>query len=464
MMDRVRSLSRLAGVLLLATVLAAATEAQDPGDLLSKLAREKSTSQGEDEPRSSQILLLEAMESAGMQDVQRMPPTGSGGWLHLQGTLQGESVNEIVLTAHYDTVAGSRGDLDNAAGCAATMGVVAEVSRVPLRNTLRLVFTDGEEEQAGGSRAWLSELSPEARRRMVANLNVDMVGSGLHPGPGVVHILAGWQGDQRVVSPAWLVHTVLRGAETVGFPVAVLDPRWSLFAQLAVRCAVPALLSDGRRFLESGIPSVTVSDLPMTAPRGWHSGFGGQAGTVEEKRLRAWTRVIAAVSRRLDALEGRPAWETEYLVLAGRVWIRRDLVWAGFLLWILLVWRGLPGSWRQRDSGHRRRMGRSYLPGFAFRMLFLVNVFLIPTFATILLYPVGMLALPGKAKRPAIQQLLCLLAALPTLVFTGWLTVGQIAGWFVIERAALLPATMVMLTLATFCAWQLDSSPAPSAL
>lgn len=457
-----RSLSRVAGFFLLASVLAVVSEAQDNGDLMSQLARFGSRSPGTDGHLSSQTLLLAAMEAVGLRDVRRTPPAGPGGWSHLQGTLRGESDHEIVLTAHYDTVAENWGDLDNASGCAATMGVVAELSRVPLRNTIQVVLTDGEEEQAGGSRAWLSGLPPEARRRMVANLDVDMVGDRLNSGPGVVHILVGSEGGKRTVSPSWLVHAVLQGAETSGFPVVVLDRRWSSFAQLAVRCAVPTLLSDGRRFLESGVPSVTVSDLPMTEPRGHHSGPGGHAATVDEVRLRAWTHFLAATTRRLGALAGPPTWETEYLVLGSRVWIRRDLVWAGFFLWILLVWRGLPGSWRQRDSGDRRRMGRSYLPGLAFRMLFLVAVFLVPTFATILLYPVGTIALLGKARRPTIQQLLCFLAFLPTLAFAVWLTIGQIRGWFVLDRAGLLPATMVMLTLATFCAWQLDSTPTRS--
>jgi len=374
----------------------------------------------------------------------------------LNGTLPGRSATSVVLTAHYDTVVDGPGDLDNASGCAAILGTVAELSTVPRQNTFQVVLTDGEEDRAAGSRAWLAELPLESRRAMLANLNVDMVGSRLHTGHGVLHVLAGWDGDRRIISPAWLVHSVLRAAETSDIHLSVLDPRWPWLAQLAVRCTLPSRLSDGRRFLESAVPSVTLSDLPLTAARRYHSELDRDA--VDSRRLRSWVQVLAATSRRLDALEDRPAWETEYLVLADRVWIRRDLVWLGFILWILLVWRGLPGSWRQRDSAARLRMGRSYLPGFAFRMLFLVTVFLIPTFATILLYPVGMLALIGKAKRPSIQRSLCLLGALPTLVFAAWLTVGQFAGWFILDRAALLPATLVLLTLATYCTWQLDPS------
>jgi len=441
------------------TIPAVASQGLDPAELVSELAEVGPRVRGTSGHRAAQLLLLQSMGAVGLQEVRRMTPVGSGGWSHLTGTLPAESVTEIVLTAHYDTIGGSRGDLDNAAGCAATLGAAAELSRVPLRHTSHVLLTDGEEDQAAGSRAWLSELSLDERQGMLANLNVDMVGSRLGPGPGVVHILAGWNGDQRVVSPAWLVHAVLRGAEVSDFPVTVLDLRWSWLAQLAVRCAIPVRVSDGRRFLEAGVPSITVSDLPMTAPPGHRPGLDGDLGTVDGNRLRIWAKTLAATSRRLDALEDRPSWETEYLVLAGRVWIRRDLVWAGFILWTLLVWRSLPGSWRRRDAADRRRIGRSYMPGFAFRMLFLVTVFLIPTFATLLLYPLAILGLVPISKRPVRRQALCVLGALPTLVFSAWLAVGQVAGWFILDRGALLPGTLILLTLATFSNWQLDPPP-----
>lgn len=406
--------------------------------------------------RTSQNLLTESMALVGLRDVHQLPPVGSGDWIHLTGVLSGQSATQVVLTAHYDSEPGSRGDLDNASGCAAILGAASELSRVPLRHTIRLVFTDGEEKQAAGSRAWLSSLSPEVRRDMVANLNVDMVGSRFQSGPGLVHIVAGWEAGRRVLSPAWLIHAVLQAGRNAEFPIAVLDSRWSWFAQLAVRSALPTRLSDGRSFVEVNVPSVTLSDISLMAAKNHHENLDGDGGGVDETRLRAWVRALSDLSRRVDALADRPSWETEYLVLFGRVWIRRDLVWAGFLLWVLLVWRGLPGPWRQQEARDRRRMGRSYLPGFAFRMLFLVAVFLVPTFATILLYPVGIVALFRKARRFAGQQVRCVLALLPTLFFCVYLAIGQVAGWFILDRAAVLPATLVVLTLATFCTWQLD--------
>jgi hypothetical protein len=175
---------------------------------------------------------------------------------------------------------------------------------------------------------------------------------------------------------------------------------------------------------------------------------------LNDVRLSAWAQVVAATVRRLDGLDGRPRNESEYLVLFGRVWSRRDLVWMGFLVWMVLVWRGLPGRWRQRPVQERRQAGQAYLPGFAFRMLFLVSVFLIPTFMTLLLLPMAMVALVGPARTGVGRRVRCFLGVLPALGFSLWLAVGQLAGWFVIDAGAALPATLVGLTLTTFCLWQ----------
>ena len=454
----IHDLRRLFRLTLLASLMpgpSLATAAFDPTALIFDLATTGPRISGTHEHQTAQAILLGAMGLVGLEEVEKLAPVGSGDWTHLRGELPGEGRTEVVLSAHYDTVQGSAGVLDNASGCAATLGAIADLSRTPRRNRVRLMLTDGEEDGAEGSQAWLSDLRSMDREGVLANLDVDTVGVP-GPGAGILHLLTGWGADRRVLTPAWLVHATLQGAETAGFPLQVLDGRWSWFAQLGVRCAVPTRVSEGRRFLENGIPAVTVSDLSLTSPRGHHDRFGDDPSAVDTARLIAWTQVVAATLRQLDALADHPVGETEYLVLGGRVWVRRDLVWGGFVLWVLLVWRGLPGKWRQRDSSERRRRGRAYLPGFTFRMLFLLAVFLIPSFATLLLYPVAVLALAGSPGGQGARWIMSAVAVLPTLAFALWLTASQFAGWLVLDRAVLLPATLVLLTLATYCTWQLD--------
>ncbi len=458
-MTRWRLLSGLAGLAILATTPVVGARQFDAHAFLTELVELGSREAGAPGYRQGQVLILRTIESLGLSSPVRSAGIGAGGWTHLEGHLGGRSERELVLSAHYDSLAGEPGALDNASGCAVVLGAAERLAEVPRLHTVRVMLTDAEESGALGTREWLVERTLQERRRMLANLNLDMVGLAPLDRVGVIHLVAGSQEGRRVITPAWLIHALLQGAAAADFEVAILDPNWSWLAQLAVRVALPTRLSDGRRFQESGVPSVTLSDIPMTLPRSALPGPREEVEQIEAERLESWIRLVTAAVRRLDSLEDRPVHESEYLVLGGRVWIRRDLVWVGFVLWILLVWRGLPGSWRSRDTAGRRRMGRGYLPAFAFRMLFLLAVFLIPTFAAILLYPVGLLALVGRPESRSRRQAACLLAAVPTLSFLIFIAVGQLAGWFVFDGAALLPATLVLFTLATFSIWQLDTAP-----
>src|SRR6185369_5027436 len=117
------------------------------------------------------------------------------------------------------------------------------------------------------------------------------------------------------------------------------------------------------------------------------------ADRLDPARLGSWTTAAAAAVRRLDRLAGRPLPEDLYLVVFGRVWLRRDLYWVGFLLWGLLVFRHRPrrAVWAGETPEERRRRQRAGLPGFVFRMLFLAVVFVVPVFS-VLLYPAALLA------------------------------------------------------------------------
>lgn len=431
----------------------AAPAQQPPEKLAEQLAGLGPRTPADEGHHLAQSILLRAMQASGLEGVARLPAGGASDWVHLSGTLPSNDLAKTTLSAHYDTVAGSRGWLDNASGCAVALAAAQRLRAIPRHRALQVLLTDGEEEAAAGSETWLASLAPEQRRRTLANLNLEMVGSRRHHGKGIVHLTVGSVGGSRVLTPAWMVHAVLRAAAVVGFEVSVLDPRWSWFAQLAVRCSIPNRVSDSRRFLEADIPSLTLSDLALTDDWGHHPRTDEVDQILDGDRLATWAEVVVATIRRLDALSDRPAAESEYLVVGGRVWVRRDLVWVGFILWVLLVWRGLPGTWRQRSAGDRRRSGRGYLPGFAFRMLFLVAVFLIPTFATLLLYPAGLLAATGAHLERRARTLLGWLAATPTVLFACWLTVGQVGGRLTLDRGAVLPATLVLLTLASFFSW-----------
>lgn len=359
--------------------------------------------------------LLAVMRRAGLQQVRSVPVAGRPAVVNLEGVLPGQIPDEIVLSAHYDTVRGSPGAGDDASGCGVVLAAAADLRRTPLRHTVRVVLFDAEEEGLTGSRGWVEALGPEGRDRVLAGLNVEMVGWAGSAGP-VIHTLPvrSRDGGERLLTPGWLVHFVQQGGEAVGWRFAVTDNRFPLLAQLAVRTVDVRFKADADALLARGVPAVTVSDSSFSALDPAYHRPADVAARLDGPRLDRWTQAVAAAVRRLDGLAGRPLADDRYLAAFGRVWPRRSLLWMGFLLWALLVFRGLPGRWRGASAEEHRRQGRRYLPGFLFRVLLLLAVFLAPVYA-VLLFPAALLSLVPP-RRVWLRALWILLGFLPLLV------------------------------------------------
>ncbi|HEX9940608.1 MAG TPA: M28 family metallopeptidase [Thermoanaerobaculia bacterium] len=362
-------------------------------------------------------LLVAALRHAGLQQVRAAPVRGRQRLVNVEGVLPGKVPEEIVLSAHYDSVPRSPGADDDASGCGVAVAAAADLRRTPLRHTVRVVLFDGEEIDSGGSQGWLTDRGPGAGRRILANLNLEMVGWPGSAGP-VIHSFP----VHRRLAPGWLVHSILQSGRAVGWPFAVADNRFPLLGQLVIRSAAVRYASDSESFLGRGIPSVTLSDSSLLTLDPAYHRPADTAGRLDARRLDRWTQAVAAAARRLDALAGRPLPEDQYLALGGRVWLRRDLIWAGFLVWALLVFRGLPGRWRGSSAAERGRQMRAYLPGLLFRALLLAAVFFAPVFAVLLL-PAAVLALAPP--RPLWARIVWIAAGL--LPFLAYLTALAVA-------------------------------------
>lgn len=393
--------------------------------------------------------LLENLRRAGLQRVREIPVVGREGLVNVEGVLPGKTADEIILSAHYDSVSRSPGAGDDASGCGVAVAAAADLRRTPLRHTVRVVLFDGEETGGRGSEEWLRGSGPGGGERVLANLNLEMLGWRGSPGP-VIHTFPALASGNRVLAPGWLVHSVLRSGEAVGWPFAAADPRFPLLGQLVVRSVGILHGSDSESFLVRGIPSVTLSDSSLLSLDPAYHRPTDTAGRLDAGRLDRWTQAVSAAVRRLDALAGRPIPEDQYLVLAGRVWLRRDLIWVGFLLWGLLVFRGLPGRWRGASTAEHGRQMRAYLPGLLFRALLLASVFVAPVFA-VLLFPAAALALVPP--RPAwARAVWIVLGVCPLLAFLAVLGAAiakgavSLEGGFQGGAAAmiLIPATLMV--------------------
>ncbi|HKI05140.1 MAG TPA: M28 family peptidase [Thermoanaerobaculia bacterium] len=367
--------------------------------------------------------LVEALRQAGLQEVRAVPVRGNGALVNVEGVLPGKTADEIVLSA-------ASGD---ASGCAAVISAAADLRRTPLRHTVRVVLFGGE--SGGGMAGWLRNLGPGAEERILAHLNLERVGRQGSAGP----VIEG----SPAMPPGWLVHSVLKSGEAVAWPFAVADNRFPLLAQLVVRSVEVRNGPDSEPFLRRGIPSVSLSDGSLT---------DAARHEPDARRLDRWTQAAAAAVRRLDALAGRPLPEDQYLAVAGRVWLRRDLIWLGFLPWVLLVFRGRPGRWRGTPADQQNRQMRSYLPGFLFRGLLLLAIFLAPVFAVLLLPAAALALAPPRLWRPWIWIPLGLL---PLVFYLAAVGVGLVNGIVSLDggfrgggaAALLIPATLVAYVL-----------------
>ena len=456
------------GVAALAACLALASGAGEAAPLAHeiavRLARLGPRPEGRERAQARAIALLrEAMERAGLREVRAVAVRTQPSVVNVEGVLPGRDGpqgQEIVLSAHYDTVAKSPGAGDDASGCGVAIAAAADLARTPLHHNVRVVLFDGEEVGLLGSRGWVEALPPERRERILADLTIEMAGWAGSAGP-TIHTFpvrragerkAGAPRGPRAVAPGWLVHALLRSGDQIGWEWSMTDARAPFLAQLVLRSVRLPLGADSDSFLAHGIPAVALSDTSLLSFDPAYHKPKDVAARLDAARLESWTRAVAATVRRLDALAGRPIPEDQYLVLFDRVWLRRDLLWIGFPLWVALVFTSRrPGRWRGATAGEKARQQRIYLPGYIFRLLLLLVLFLAPVFSVLLLPAAFVALLPERRRRP--RWLWALIGLLPLLIYLGTLG-GAFALGLARWRAGFLPGwPTALLLLATFAAW-----------
>lgn len=112
-------------------------------------------------------------------------------WNILADSAGGREDRVIVLGGHLDSVPAGPGINDNGSGTVAILETALQLARLGLRpkNRLRFAFWGGEELGLLGSKHYVETLDAAARGDLLANLNVDMIGSpnpyrGIYDGDG----------------------------------------------------------------------------------------------------------------------------------------------------------------------------------------------------------------------------------------------------------------------------------------
>lgn len=449
--------AKVIGWLMIGWLAAIPVRSQPPDalEMARRLADVGPRAAGEGGHSAAADLLIGWMSAVGLQQVERRAAGADAATANLTGVLPGASGLEVYLTAHFDSVAGTPGAADDAAGCAVVLAAVSRLSAVPRHHTVRVVLFDGEERQLVGSRAWMDELPADRRRQVLGALNVDLI--GWNPAaPGAVRIALSGDSSRRRLAPGWLVHAVVRGSRAIDSPVAVASSRLSLAAQLVGRAFLPTFLTDAEAMSAGGIPAVTLSEADLLVDDRFRHTELDRAERLDAVALDRWTDRLSATVRRLDALAGRPRDDDQYLAALGRVFSRRDLYWINLAVWMALVFVGLPGRWRAQDRGERQRRGRAYLPGFTLRLLFLASILMLPVFTTLLVLPAALVSLvPVRYRRGATWMVA--LATLPWAALVSVLTYLAFAGR--LGTLALgLPAAALLLASFGSITWVLGTS------
>lgn len=123
--------------------------------------------------KAGQSLLSTATASATLNvNAIQETVTGRNVVAHLEGVTQ----PQLLLGAHYDSVAGSPGANDNASGTAVLLDMARRLSETPIGRQAWFVAFDGEEDGLHGSRAFVRNAGSPFLRQLRAMLNFDMVG------------------------------------------------------------------------------------------------------------------------------------------------------------------------------------------------------------------------------------------------------------------------------------------------
>lgn len=400
-----------AGLLTAGAALAAA--GPDPFDLASRVAALGPRVPGTPGHRAAQRMLLAAMHRAGLQDVTRLAVSGHPEMANLTGVVPGQVDGEIVLAAHYDTVDGSPGAVDDAGGCAVAIAAAARLVGEPALHSVRVVLFDGEEAGLAGSRAWAEALGGRDAAPVVALLDLDMVGRR-SVSRATLHLLPAVQEGRRTVAPAWLVSALLDTARRADFPLEVGDSVVPVLGQLAERTGRLGFVGDSEPTLAAGVPSVLLSDISFAdLEPTWH-GPGDVAGRLDAWRLRAWAGFVTAATEDLGETRSDAA-RDDYLVVAGWTASGAALRAIGLAVGVLVLLRSLL-AWRRR---------RLWLPGlFA---IVAVGAFVVaPLGAAPLLGPALLVELVRPARTPWRAKPLLLAGFLPVTVFAALLA---LAAW-----------------------------------
>ena len=307
---------------------------------------------------------------------------------------RGRRGGEVMLVAHHDTVPGSPGALDDAAGVAVVLEVARALGRRRDGATMRFVVFDGEEDGLLGSRAALRARRRAGGRLPSAVVSVEMPGA--RGGAPVVHTFA-----PRPPPSAFLAR-LLSSARAADVDLGVGDRTWSVPVQLLVRIVRVPFGSDHTPYAAAGVPSVMLSDASLSSFYPHYHAATDLPDQLDRRALRRTGQAALAIVHDLAFGDRPPSahGSREGLAIGTRVA-------SGTALWVAALLSLLPLAGMVR----RARPGGLCLTGLGAAGSLLLE----PTLGLALLWP-GLLLAPLIAAPRLVARITRAVALAPAVV------------------------------------------------
>jgi hypothetical protein len=258
----------------------------------------------------------------------------------------------LAVVAHYDTARTTfQGAMDDGAG----VGVLLELARVfagsPLRHSLVIVASDGEEWGMLGA-ADIAANYPE-RKRIAAVLSLDWVGIG-----DLSALRLDADGQRSGYAPGWLRRIAFRAAEAQGLPVVA-----SSGFQEDVQRAIALSLTDQGPFLNAGIPAINLGSNSVDEARErdvYHS-QNDTIANIKPAGIGKYGEAAERILRSIDELTMIPRgmnddvrWRNDTFVSGWAMAVLQYLAFLPFLVMVGFGWsdcrQSLSGEKIQREA------------------------------------------------------------------------------------------------------------------
>jgi len=218
----------------------------------------------------------------------------------------GSTTDEIVLGAHYDSVAAGAGALDNASGVGLALELARRLRGVATPCTVRFMFFGGEEAGLLGSQEVVETMSADQRAATRVMIDLDSVAGGdelyVYGRPG-----DSWPRDS-LLTWARRLHVPLRASRLADELFAV-DPR-------TIEASGFGAASDGSVFHLAGLPYAGIESAALDV------GSGKDAGKLNTRREgRIWNTARDTLPHLERLYPGRVEAQLRELVLVLRAFL-----------------------------------------------------------------------------------------------------------------------------------------------